>query len=80
LVGDLMRYMLFADLKKQVVNKRDITVKIMKEYAKKRNVTNTVIEEAQKRFKSTFGFEMIELPKSVTKRAGAIKQQTTGLK
>merc|ERR1712137_1168824 len=76
LVGSLMRLVLFSDLQKQTVTKRDITTKVMLEYANKRHLTNEVIAEAQKRFQLLFGFEWKELPKAVIQKKGGIKKKT----
>merc|ERR1712137_645247 len=76
LVGSPMRLVLFSDLHKQTVYKRDITTKIMKEYATKRHLTNEIIEEAQKRFQLLFGFEWKELPKTVINKKVGIKKKS----
>ena len=73
-----MRLALFADLTKSVVTKADITKKVMGDYKNKRNVTNEVIAESQRRFQHIFGFEWRELPKMTIQNRGGIKKRTVG--
>ena len=70
-----MRFVLFKDHQKLPVLKKDINAKVLGEYAKKRNVTNVIIKEAQKRFEDTFGFKMVEIQKStsISKRKAPTK-------
>lgn len=74
-----MRYVLFSDLHKHTVTKQTISQKVLKEYSGKRNVSNDIITEAQKRFKTIFGYEWKELPKTVVKRTGNVTRKVTGL-
>lgn len=74
-----MRLVIFSDLHKTSVTKRDISMKVTKEYSGKRNITNEVIEEAQRRFRDIFGFEWKELPKTVVTRTGKMKTKSIGL-
>ncbi len=57
-----MRYTLFLDHKKHALKKTDINAKILKEY-KGHNLANALVQEAQKRFKDIFKFELVEVPK-----------------
>jgi len=69
LVGDLMRYILFLDRQKLPLRKDDIASKITKEY-KGKDLTNSILKAAQEKFKTIFGFELIEVPK-ITKPRGS---------
>jgi len=69
LVGDLMRYILFLDRQKLPLRKDDIASKITKDY-KGKDLTNSILKTAQEKFKTIFGFDLIEVPK-ITKPRGS---------
>ena len=73
-----MRFVLFSDLHKQTVTKQNISQKVLKEYGGKRNISNEIIAEAQLRFKNIFGYEWLELPKTVIQRTGNVKKKVVG--
>jgi len=62
LLGDVMRLALFLDHKKHPIKRADITTKVLADY-KGSNLTSQLITEAQKRFKTIFGFELVEVPR-----------------
>jgi len=51
---------LFMDASKHPLRRDDIKKNVLKEH---QNVSKIIVEEAQKKFKDIFGFELIEVPK-----------------
>lgn len=63
LIGSLIRYIIFADVKKHMIKREDIVKNVMKDYRKNTALTTEVIDAAKKRIKAIFGFDMIEITK-----------------
>eukprot|EP01116_Phalansterium_solitarium_P008798 TRINITY_DN22767_c0_g1_i1.p1 TRINITY_DN22767_c0_g1~~TRINITY_DN22767_c0_g1_i1.p1 ORF type:complete len:352 (+),score=107.89 TRINITY_DN22767_c0_g1_i1:40-1095(+) len=69
LVSDLMRYVLFSDLKRTPVTKAKINEKVLHEH---KRATNMILSAAKEQFADIFGFDLVELPtKRSSKRVGA---------
>eukprot|EP01114_Cavostelium_apophysatum_P014890 TRINITY_DN3964_c0_g1_i1.p1 TRINITY_DN3964_c0_g1~~TRINITY_DN3964_c0_g1_i1.p1 ORF type:complete len:345 (-),score=80.65 TRINITY_DN3964_c0_g1_i1:10-1044(-) len=64
LVGDLVRYAIFMDFKKNPLRREDINKNIMKEH---KGSTSQVLPLAQERLKDIFGFDLVEVKRSTKK-------------
>lgn len=63
LIGDLIRYILFADSHKRPIKREEMNKLVMKEYKSKR-VLNQILEETKQRLLNIFGFELIPMKSS----------------
>lgn len=63
MIGDLIRYILFADSHKRPIKREEMNKLVMKEYKNKR-ILNQILEETKQRLLNIFGFELIPMKTS----------------
>ena len=73
LISETMRYILFADQRKEKVTAVKIRQKVLLQYQHVKGATQFVLSEAQKRFRHLFGFELVR-GKKLDLTASTIRQ------